>query len=78
MRINYTKAVAATFEEAVRQQEQQTPPPAAKIPDVWQRELYERLEAGSYGRGSWLGMDARRRPSLKPATSLRHRTGPSR
>jgi hypothetical protein len=74
MRTTYTRAVAATFEEAVHQQEQKAPPPAAKIPDAWQRELYERLEAGSYGRGSWLGMDARRRRSLKPATSLGHRT----
>lgn len=28
MRTNYTRAVAATFEEAVRQQEHETPPPA--------------------------------------------------
>jgi hypothetical protein len=75
MRTNYTRAVAATFEEAVRQQEHETPPPAAKIPDVWQRELYERLGAGNYGRASGLSMDARQQYSLKPATSLGHRTG---
>ena len=52
MRTTYTKAVAATFEEAVRQQKRRILPSTVKIPDAWQRELYERLKAGNYGRGS--------------------------
>lgn len=79
MRTTYTKAVAATFEEAVRQQKRRILPSTVKIPDAWQRELYERLKAGNYGRGSPARYgDTRRRSSLKPATSLGHRTGPSR
>jgi hypothetical protein len=45
---NYTKAVAPTFEEAVRQQERRISPLTVKHSDAWEHEPHEHFMTMDY------------------------------